>query len=91
MIIQCEKCQTRFRLDDSRVTAKGVKVRCTKCKHVFTVRNEDAGAELFEPEGGMFGFSIPVAQGKTPAADSEEQRFAEESVPDAPAAAGPFG
>ncbi|GAC1467400.1 MAG: DUF3426 domain-containing protein [Desulfuromonadaceae bacterium] len=40
MIIQCEKCQTRFRLDDSRVTDKGVKVRCTKCKHVFTVQKE---------------------------------------------------
>ena len=40
MIIQCEKCQTRFRLDDSRVTDKGVKVRCTKCKHVFRVQKE---------------------------------------------------
>lgn len=90
MIIQCEKCQTRFRLDDSRVTAKGVKVRCTKCKHVFAVRKEDAGAELFEPEGGVFGFSIPVAQGKTPAADTEEQRFAED-VPDAPVGSGAFG
>ena len=40
MIIQCEKCQTRFRLDDSRVKDKGVKVRCTKCKHVFRVQKE---------------------------------------------------
>jgi predicted Zn finger-like uncharacterized protein len=37
MIVQCEKCQTRFRLDDAKVTAKGVKVRCAKCKHVFAV------------------------------------------------------
>ena len=40
MIIQCEQCQTRFRLDDSKVTDKGVKVRCAKCKHVFVVKQE---------------------------------------------------
>ncbi|MBT1073227.1 DUF3426 domain-containing protein [Pelotalea chapellei] len=40
MIIQCEQCNTKFRLDDSRVTAKGVKVRCAKCKHVFSVSKE---------------------------------------------------
>lgn len=91
MIIQCEKCQTRFRLDDSRVTAKGVKVRCTKCKHVFTVQREDAGAEQFEPEGGSFGFSFPDEQEKTPAAAPEERQAAAESVPDAPADSGLFG
>lgn len=42
MIIQCEKCRTRFRLDDSRVKDKGVKVRCTKCKNVFRVQKEAA-------------------------------------------------
>ncbi|MBI5491512.1 MAG: zinc-ribbon domain-containing protein [Deltaproteobacteria bacterium] len=37
MIIQCDKCSTKFRLDDSRVTGGGVKVRCTKCQNVFIV------------------------------------------------------
>lgn len=37
MIIQCDKCSTKFRLDDSRVTGNGVRVRCTKCQHVFIV------------------------------------------------------
>ncbi len=37
MIIQCEKCQTKFRLDDARVKDTGVKVRCAKCRNVFTV------------------------------------------------------
>lgn len=35
MIIQCDKCFTRFRIDDSKVTGTGVKVRCTKCQNVF--------------------------------------------------------
>ena len=45
MVIQCDKCQSKFKLDDSKVTEKGVKVRCTKCKNIFTVKKEPA------PEG----------------------------------------
>lgn len=45
MIIQCEQCHTKFKLDDSKVTDKGVKVRCAKCKHVFTVCKEQAPEE----------------------------------------------
>ena len=37
MIIQCEECRTRFRLADEKLKATGTKVRCSKCKHVFTV------------------------------------------------------
>ncbi|MBI5468984.1 MAG: zinc-ribbon domain-containing protein, partial [Deltaproteobacteria bacterium] len=37
MIIQCDKCSTKFRLDDSRVSGNGVRVRCTKCQNVFIV------------------------------------------------------
>ena len=48
MIIQCEQCQTRYRLDDSKVTDKGVRVRCVKCKHVFAVKQEQA--EAVEPQ-----------------------------------------
>ena len=37
MVIQCEKCNTRFRLPDDRLKKQGVKVRCSHCKDVFTV------------------------------------------------------
>jgi len=40
MIIQCEKCRTRFKLDDSRVTAAGIRVRCSRCSHTFVVTRE---------------------------------------------------
>lgn len=50
MIIQCEQCQTKFRLDDSKVTDKGVKVRCAKCKHVFTVKQEQSEAAEPQPD-----------------------------------------
>jgi predicted Zn finger-like uncharacterized protein len=35
MIIQCEKCNTKFNLDDSLLKETGSKVRCTICKHIF--------------------------------------------------------
>jgi predicted Zn finger-like uncharacterized protein len=37
MIITCASCLTKFNLDDSRIQAKGIKVRCSRCKHLFYV------------------------------------------------------
>jgi len=58
MIIQCDKCATKFRLDDSRITPNGVKVRCTKCDNVFIVTpppppEEVQVEELFGVAPGM--------------------------------------
>ena len=38
MIVECQKCQTRFRMADDKVTPGGVKVRCSKCQHTFVVK-----------------------------------------------------
>ena len=43
MVIVCEKCDTRFQLDDSRVPAKGARVRCSRCKHAFFVKHPGRG------------------------------------------------
>ena len=40
MIIQCDQCSARFRLDDNKVTESGVKVRCKHCQHIFLVQRE---------------------------------------------------
>ena len=45
MILQCDQCNTKFRLDDSKLKPGGVKVRCSKCRHVFV-----AGAEQKQEE-----------------------------------------
>jgi predicted Zn finger-like uncharacterized protein len=44
VIVTCEQCETRFRLDDSRLPAKGARVRCSRCKHAFLVRPPGATA-----------------------------------------------
>ncbi len=35
MIIQCPKCETQYRFDDSEIDGDGFWVRCTRCKNVF--------------------------------------------------------
>lgn len=37
MIIQCDKCSTKFKIDEAKITGKGIRVRCTKCQNVFAV------------------------------------------------------
>lgn len=56
MIVQCEQCSTKFKLDDSKITDNGVRVRCAKCKHVFLVKK---GAEEADFEKLLGGLDIP--------------------------------
>jgi predicted Zn finger-like uncharacterized protein len=35
LVVTCEKCSTRFRLDESRIPPTGARVRCSRCKHAF--------------------------------------------------------
>jgi len=37
MIVRCEKCKTKFSVDENLIKKNGSKVRCSVCKHVFTV------------------------------------------------------
>jgi|GEM_PF-1933161 len=45
MIIQCDKCGTKFELADEKIGDKGARVRCSKCKSVFTVKKPEATQE----------------------------------------------
>jgi chromosome partitioning protein len=41
MLITCEKCQTRYNLDDNLLTRPVFKVRCSRCSSIFTVHRPD--------------------------------------------------
>jgi predicted Zn finger-like uncharacterized protein len=43
MIIICPQCLTKFKLDEDRVPLGGAKARCSKCQHIFQVRQEPLG------------------------------------------------
>ncbi len=53
MIVTCASCMTKFSLDESKLPAKGAKVRCSRCQHVFVVvpptePKEEESTEDFE-------------------------------------------
>jgi serine/threonine-protein kinase len=37
MIVKCEKCRVAFNVNDNLIKPEGTKLRCSKCKHIFTV------------------------------------------------------
>jgi predicted Zn finger-like uncharacterized protein len=37
MVISCPECSTRFRVDEGKIPAQGARIRCARCKHIFTV------------------------------------------------------
>jgi predicted Zn finger-like uncharacterized protein len=45
VVVVCESCSTRFRIDDARIPAKGRLVRCSQCKATFIAKPEDANFE----------------------------------------------
>lgn len=59
MIVKCEKCQTRFKIPDEKVTDKGVKVRCTKCQNTFRVTKSADPATM--PAVALMGPPAPDA------------------------------
>ena len=43
MDVRCEKCQTEYELDESKLKPGGVTVKCTTCGHMFKVRRRPSG------------------------------------------------
>lgn len=77
MIIKCDNCSTKFRLDDSKITEAGVRVRCSRCSHTFIVRKESPeDDETFDAL--LAGFGSPSAGDESPEkSDSLEKHEAE--------------
>lgn len=40
MIVQCPKCEKKYKIDSSKVTEAGAKITCSNCGHVFIVRQK---------------------------------------------------
>ncbi len=52
MIIQCRKCETRFRFDDALIEGDGVWVRCSRCQNVFFEERPPTGETPPSPPTG---------------------------------------
>jgi predicted Zn finger-like uncharacterized protein len=91
MIIQCEQCLTKFKLDDAKVKDKGVKVRCAKCRHVFTVTKQQQ--EMGPQPGDVIGFEQSPARPAAVPGAGDEPLYAPpaEESPSVPLGGGELG
>lgn len=66
MIVTCDHCGTRYKLDEAKIPGRGARVTCPSCKHVFVVYRKPADAA----EGASAG-SAPSAAPPRPSIDEE--------------------
>lgn len=58
--VQCEKCKTKYKLEEARIQGKGAKITCPKCRHVFVVMKDTLKEAEGEDDGGSeLGDSAP--------------------------------
>lgn len=62
MIVTCESCKSRYKLDDAKITGRGAKITCPKCKAVFVVY-----AQPTPPQAPAVKVPEPVAPKPEPA------------------------
>ncbi|MFL5458822.1 MAG: zinc-ribbon domain-containing protein [Myxococcales bacterium] len=82
MEVRCDRCQARYRVDDSRVGPKGLAMRCGKCGNTFRLLPDgtiskisvakpaappDAAARSVPTPGSATPLSTPVASSNPPA------------------------
>lgn len=49
MVVECEKCGSKFNLDETLLDINGSKVRCSVCKHIFMVLPPEDEDDDFDP------------------------------------------
>jgi predicted Zn finger-like uncharacterized protein len=74
VIVRCERCETRFKLDESRLPARGARVRCSRCKHAFFVTPPGAAKQEVVHEVAAAAARAPAEslRGPEPSWDLEE-------------------
>jgi predicted Zn finger-like uncharacterized protein len=68
MIVTCENCSARYKLDESNIAGRGARITCPRCRHVFVVYKESAptvaipaaAAPEAEGEGATSFFEAPA-------------------------------
>ncbi len=71
MIVTCPECAARYKLDSSRVSARGARITCPRCKHVFVVypSQGEPGSTTLTPTGfqEQSDAALPAASPSVPA------------------------
>ena len=90
MVVTCENCNTGFNLDENLIKKSGSKVRCSKCRHIFTaykpvpVEEPEPATEVEVPPEEALDFDLS----EEPQEKTEDDEIAledlglEEEIPD---------
>ncbi|WP_022663130.1 DUF3426 domain-containing protein [Paucidesulfovibrio longus] len=89
MIVACPSCETKYNLPDGKITAKGLKVKCAKCEHVFRVtppppeeETEILTDDMVQAPTPPKAQKPPKAAAPVPEPDSDFDKAFEEAVAD---------
>lgn len=82
MIIQCPRCQTKFRLDEKQISPTGATVRCSNCHYTFIVQPPAPAQPAQKRPPG------PPAPKQPPAPPAEEEEIDYSFLDEAGPAAG---
>jgi predicted Zn finger-like uncharacterized protein len=84
MVITCESCGARFRLDSEKLDKPRNKLRCSQCKHVFTVERPDEDGlihiEISDEESAFILGTTPLKTGGAPAPEKKEKWFSKKKA-----------
>lgn len=69
MIVTCDHCGARYKLDESRISGRGAKITCPRCRHVFVVYR-DKEAEIEPAAKAIGGDRAEAAEAASPAPDA---------------------
>jgi predicted Zn finger-like uncharacterized protein len=79
MVITCESCGARFRLDSEKLDKPRNKLRCSQCKHVFIVEQPDEDGlihiEISDEESAFILGTVPLKNGGATAPEKKEKWF----------------
>jgi predicted Zn finger-like uncharacterized protein len=95
MIIECQTCHARFRLDESRIKGRGARVKCRKCGDSIVVLKDSAPPPPSPRGDGFFDLGSAVRDAapespRTPPPVGNLIPFPAPSRPLEPSAAEPF-
>ncbi len=82
MIIECNKCQSLFRLDEGLLREEGSKVRCSVCRHVFVTFPPGWGQEQEKPSVANKSLGETVTLESPPLFEEEQAEPLLEDVTD---------
>ncbi len=77
MVVTCENCSARYKLDDNRISGRGAKITCPRCRHVFVVYRQQSES------GGSRGEATPAVPPAAPAPAAADAREGAEAEVDA--------